>query len=94
MRAEERFDLAQRVYEVSRELGVRRVPDDDQQGRLVLDDGGKLIGFVPNARVVRERNPAACGHLTQPHVIRAVVSEVIAVPLCREARIAQDTGKL
>ncbi len=79
---------------MSRELGVRRMPDDDQEGHPVLNDSGKLVGFVANARVVRERNPAERGYLTQPHVVLAVVSKVVAVSLYGKARIAQDAGKL
>lgn len=69
-------------------------PTTTNSRRFVLDDGGKLVGFVANARVVRERDPAAHGDLTEPHVVLAVAGEVIAVSLYREARIAQDAWEL
>ena len=94
MPIDERQDARQRVDEILREFGVRRVTDDHQQGRFVLNDGGKLVGFVANASVVRERDPAARSDLTEPHVVFAVVGEVIAVSLYREAGIAQDAREL
>ncbi|OFW30170.1 MAG: hypothetical protein A3G76_14210 [Acidobacteria bacterium RIFCSPLOWO2_12_FULL_65_11] len=94
MCVEERHHVRQGVDEVPRELGVGRMPDNDEERHLVLHDAGKLVGFVANPRVVGERDPAACGHRTQPRVIFAVVSKVITVSLYREARIAQDAGKL
>lgn len=60
----------------------------------MLDDGGTLVGFVTDTRVVRERDPAAPGHLPQPNYVLAVVLEVVPVSLYREASVAQNGGKL
>ena len=94
MPVEERQHARNHVDEVAREIGMRSLPDHHQKSRPVLDDGGQLVGFEANARVVGERDPSTCGNLTQPHLILAIRSEMVRVSLYAETGTEQNAGKL
>lgn len=53
----------------------------------------EFVGLVADALVVSDCHPATFPDLFQPDFIRAVVDEMVLVPLDREARIAQDLRK-
>lgn len=67
--------------EVLRELLMGRMPDDDQYADAVADHGSEFVGFVANAGVVCNHNPAALTDGLQPGFVRTVVCKVVAVPL-------------
>jgi hypothetical protein len=56
----------------------------------VSDDGLELVGLVPNAMVVRDRDPLALTHDLEPLLIGTVGPEVVAVPLDLQASCTED----
>ncbi|OFW14468.1 MAG: hypothetical protein A3F70_16670 [Acidobacteria bacterium RIFCSPLOWO2_12_FULL_67_14] len=81
MRVQEAEDRVECRQETACQFGVRRFPDDHEQRHPVRDDGCKFIRLVSDAAVVSERHPPANANRFKPHIIRAVVGKVIAVPL-------------
>jgi hypothetical protein len=77
-----------------RQVGERRIADDDQERHAVLGEGCKLVRLVANAPIVRKGDPTAGGHLAQPLFVRRIRSEVIAVALYAKAGITEDGGEL
>ena len=59
----------------------RDVTDNDEQAHVVLDDGGKLVGCISNALVVRDRNATIRPAVLQPFFVRTVRLEEIVVAL-------------
>jgi hypothetical protein len=58
-----------------------RFSDNDEQTDLVSHYGVTFIGFVTNASIVGQRDPAALAHLRQPNLVGRIRRKVISVPL-------------
>lgn len=58
------------------------------------NDRCKFIRLVSNAAVVSERYPAVSCGLTQPYIVRAVVREMVDVPLDGQTCAAKDVREL
>lgn len=80
MRVEELFDAADCDDKRLRQDRVRQFPDNDEQRHVVIDDCLKLVRRVSNAAVVSDGDPPPLTYRLQPHFVRAVVREMIAVP--------------
>lgn len=76
------------------ELRMGSLPDHDEQPRLVADDGGAFIRFVPDPRVVADRNPTLLGHGFQPNIVWAIVREMISMAPDRQSRRSENIRKL
>lgn len=58
------------------------------------NDRGKFVRLVPDAAVMTERNPATSCSLTQPYIVRAIVREVVDMPLDSQPRAAKNLREL
>lgn len=58
------------------------------------NDRGKFVRLVPDAAVMTERHPATSCGLSQPHVVRTVVREMVNVPLDGQTAAAKNLREL
>jgi len=77
-------DLGRRRDEIPRQVGKGRLAHHDKQRDPMADDGGKLIGLVAYARVVRYRDPTVGADRSQPLFIGTVVRKMVPVPFYGE----------
>ena len=68
--------------------------DDYQERDAVGDDCGKFVGFVSYPAIVGEGDPALGGNSAQPHVVCAIVREMVGMSLYVKSGGAKDVGKL
>jgi hypothetical protein len=81
MATEEAGDSSDGSYEVLGERSMRSVPDDDEERNAISNDGGELIGLVPDSCVACHGHPAALSNDPQPFFVRAISWEVLGVAL-------------
>ena len=94
MGREEPENRIQRCHERARQFGVGCLSDDHQKRDAVGYDRGKLVGFVSYPAVVGEGDPAVGGNSAQPHVVCAIVKEMVGVSLHGKSAGSKDVGKL
>ena len=78
---EELLDTRDRRDKRMRQLGKRRVANNDQQCNAVSHDRIAFVRLVADAAIMRERDPAVLADFGQPDLVRRDRSEVVRVPL-------------
>jgi hypothetical protein len=68
--------------------------DDDKQCDAMTPDGLRFVGFVANALVVGNRNPAFGAAIFQPLLVGAARWKQVMMPLDRQARGGKNGGEL
>lgn len=56
----------------------------------MADYGLELVRFVPDPGIMRERDPTPLPNTLQPFLVRAVMGEMIRMPLNDQPRLAQN----
>ena len=79
LRRNECADLSGSVDEVLRHDGKRRIADSHKQADSMTLHCCEFVRLVPDALVVRHRDPALCAGSFQPLLIRSVGGEEVSV---------------
>lgn len=72
------------------QIGQWRLADDDDESHAVANDRAELVRLLTDARVMRERAPAALRHCGQPFFVRSIRAKVITMPLGGDSGFVQE----